>query len=64
MSVKTPQFMLTIPQFARTLGKRPGPLRTGHAVLTASGSGKPQRAVQVREDAGSWLSALVARRWQ
>jgi hypothetical protein len=43
---------------------RPAPLRTGLAVLTASGSGKPQRAAQVREDAGSWLPVPVARRWQ
>ena len=31
----------------------PGPLRTGRAALTASSSGKPRRAVQAREDAGS-----------
>jgi hypothetical protein len=43
---------------------RPAPLRTGLAALTASGSSKPQRAVEVSEDAGSWLSAPVARRWQ
>ena len=43
---------------------RPRPSRTGRAVLTASASSKPRRAVQVREDAGSWLPVAVARRWQ
>ena len=52
-------------KLSRVSGTRclaPAPLRTGLAALTASGSSKPQRAVEVSEDAGSWLSAPVARR--
>jgi hypothetical protein len=60
----TPEFPQTTLGFAGTLGKGRDPLRTGLAALTASGSGKPQRAVEVSKDVGSWLSAPVARRWQ
>ena len=44
--------------------RAPLPSEPDLRVVPASGSGKPRRAVQVREDAGSWLPAPVARRWQ
>ena len=40
--MKTPQFLPRIPQFTRTLGKGPGPLRTVRARCRAHGSSKPR----------------------
>jgi hypothetical protein len=59
--------LLSCTRTSRVSGARcraPLPSEPDLRVVLASGSSKPRGAIQVREDAGSWLLVPVDWRWQ